>query len=229
MFKTWKEAFAAQSATACSYDNGFNNPVSTGVSAIDDLPFRLGDIVWLIMAENYHLEDYHLEDYEESATEYGIKADGTWCAVYDGHCSCYGWEAGAESITEYDSLDQLLKADAESAVITKHWGVLLGLYPFLTQPGDDNQNPVIQSILSERQRQDEKWGEQNHPPMAWMGILGEEFGELCQAVNETHFNNGPEERAKGGYANMRAEAVQVAAVAVQFIEALDRRYGGEEI
>lgn len=220
MYKTWGEAFAAQSAASESYGNGFKNPVETSVSAIDDLPFRLGDIVWLIMAENYQLEDY-----SESATEYGIKADGTWCAVYDGHCSCYGWEAGVESITEYDSLEQLLKTDTEASVITKHWNVLLGLYPFMGQPKEMNQNPALQSVISERQRQDEKWGQQNHELMAWMGILGEEFGELCQAVNETHFNNGPEERAKGGYANMRAEAVQVAAVAVQFIEALDRQYG----
>lgn len=87
---------------------------------------------------------------------------------------------------------------------------------------------AIQSIIQERTRQDAKWGQQDHEPMAWMGILGEEFGELCEAVNETHFNNGPEARKKGGYENMRAEAVQVAAVAVSFIEALDRRYSGYE-
>lgn len=83
---------------------------------------------------------------------------------------------------------------------------------------------ALHAVIEERQRQDAKWGEQNHDPQYWMGILGEEFGELCQAVNETVFNNGPEERKKGGYANMRAEAVQVAAVSVAFIELLDRRY-----
>lgn len=83
---------------------------------------------------------------------------------------------------------------------------------------------AFKSVVAERGRQDAKWGEQNHGLMVWMGILGEEFGELCQAVNETHFNNGPEMQEKGGYVNMRAEAVQVAAVAIQFIEALDRRY-----
>ncbi|ELK38867.1 hypothetical protein D478_27439, partial [Brevibacillus agri BAB-2500] len=83
---------------------------------------------------------------------------------------------------------------------------------------------AIRSVIEERARQDAKWGEQNHEPQLWLSILGEEFGELCQAVNETVFNNGPEERVKGGYVNMRAEAVQVAAVAVAFIEALDRKY-----
>ncbi len=89
--------------------------------------------------------------------------------------------------------------------------------------------PSMQDVLAERIRQDAKWGEQNHEPQYWMGILGEEFGELCQAVNETVFNNGTEARRKGGYVNMRAEAVQVAAVAVSFIEMLDRRYKEAEI
>jgi len=83
---------------------------------------------------------------------------------------------------------------------------------------------ALLEVVKERARQDAKWGEQNHDPVFWLGILGEEFGELCQAINETVFDNGPEERKKGGYANMRAEAVQVAAVAVAFVEMLDRRY-----
>lgn len=90
-------------------------------------------------------------------------------------------------------------------------------------------SPAILSVMEERGRQDAKWGEQNHEPTVWLGILGEEFGELCQAVNETWFDNGPEERKKGGYENMRAEAVQVAAVAVSLIECLDRRHGGQRI
>lgn len=86
---------------------------------------------------------------------------------------------------------------------------------------------ALQSVVHERERQDAKWGQQNHEPQFWMGILMEEVGELAQAVNETVFDNGAAERAKGGYANMRAEAVQVAAVAVAFVEYLDRRYGSD--
>ncbi|MFB0840983.1 hypothetical protein [Paenibacillus oleatilyticus] len=84
------------------------------------------------------------------------------------------------------------------------------------------KTPALQSVIEERQRQNAKWGEQNHPLAAWVSILGEEYGELCEAVNETIFNNGPEAREKGGHANIRAEAVQVAAVAVQIVEMLDR-------
>lgn len=89
--------------------------------------------------------------------------------------------------------------------------------------------PALINVMEERERQDEKWGEQNHDPAVWISILGEEFGELCQAVNETWFDNGPEERQKGGYENMRREAIQVAAVAVALVEYLDRRYGGRHL
>lgn len=76
----------------------------------------------------------------------------------------------------------------------------------------------------ERERQDKEWGEQNHSVERWISILGEEYGELCQAVNETIFDNGPEERKKGGKDRMTAEAVQVAAVACAMIEYIERNY-----
>lgn len=83
-------------------------------------------------------------------------------------------------------------------------------------------NDVLNDVVLERSRQDKKWGEQNHMPPVWISILSEELGELCQAVNETIFDNGVNERKKGGYENMRKEAIQVAAVAVAFVEYLDR-------
>jgi NTP pyrophosphatase (non-canonical NTP hydrolase) len=78
---------------------------------------------------------------------------------------------------------------------------------------------VLKEVIKERQRQDAKWGEQNHFPQYWTGILGEEYGELCEAINETVFDNGSE---KGGYENMKREAIHVAAVAVGFLECLER-------
>lgn len=86
----------------------------------------------------------------------------------------------------------------------------------------DEQLNAINEIVSERDRQDNKWGQQNHQPQFWTGILGEEFGELCEAVNETVFNNGEHAKPKGGYENMRKEAIHVAAVAVGFLECLER-------
>ncbi len=81
------------------------------------------------------------------------------------------------------------------------------------------QEIVIDAVLMERKRQDAKWGEQNHLPHFWTGILGEEYGELCEAINETVFDNDSD---KGGYENMKTEAIHVAAVAIGFLECLER-------
>ena len=72
-------------------------------------------------------------------------------------------------------------------------------------------------IIKERQAQDAKWGEQNHPDEWWLAILMEEIGELAEAVLETRFG-GPH----GGVAKIRREAVQSAAVLVAFLERMDR-------
>jgi len=82
---------------------------------------------------------------------------------------------------------------------------------------------VMTDIIEERRRQDSKWGVQDNDPVVWLSILGEEFGELAQAINETLFDNGPLERLKGGIANIRREAIQVAAVAMSLVENIDRR------
>jgi len=76
-------------------------------------------------------------------------------------------------------------------------------------------------IHVERSRQDELWGEQNHSQQGWTGILGEEFGEYCQAVNETYLNNATKKH-EGGYENMLKELTHVAAVAVGAMESLMR-------
>jgi hypothetical protein len=101
----------------------------------------------------------------------------------------------------------------------------------LTDPG----NPLA-DIADERERQDERWGEQNHADgtggkydvilagaarracqyeagaghPTWRSIL---FEEVAEAIAETD------------PAALRAELVQVAAVAAAWIEGIDRRRG----
>lgn len=92
---------------------------------------------------------------------------------------------------------------------------------------------VLAEVEDERAKQDAKWGEQNHPDgtsaefieraliakkrndilaqedgLAWRDIL---YEEVCEAFAE----EDPE--------RLRAELVQVAAVAVAWVEAIDRR------
>lgn len=83
------------------------------------------------------------------------------------------------------------------------------------------RNDATDLIWQERDRQERKWGEQNHHPALWATILGEEFGEFCEAVNETAFENGVH-REKGGYENMMRELTHVAAVAIAAMECLMR-------
>lgn len=70
-------------------------------------------------------------------------------------------------------------------------------------------------VLAERNRQDAKWGEQNHDPFTYLAILIEEVGELGKAALHLRFG-GPE--AFG----VREEAVQTAAVSLAIVECLDR-------
>jgi hypothetical protein len=84
-------------------------------------------------------------------------------------------------------------------------------------------NYIFKEIKKERYRQNELWGEQNHSSIEWLGILGEEYGEVCKAATDMHFKkiykdvDCPDELQE-----YREELVQVAAVAVQMIECLDR-------
>ncbi len=76
---------------------------------------------------------------------------------------------------------------------------------------------VLDEVFAERERQDARWGEQNHAPTEWISILGEEYGEVCKAVCEAHFKYDGAD-----WADYRTELVQVAAVAVAMIESFDR-------
>lgn len=71
---------------------------------------------------------------------------------------------------------------------------------------------VLKDVVDERARQNKKWGEQDHGHGYWLGILVEEVGEVAQAYIQSQ---GPE--------RVREELIQVAAVAIQWVEAMDRR------
>lgn len=76
---------------------------------------------------------------------------------------------------------------------------------------------VLDEVYAERERQEAKWGEQNLDPALWLMVLGEEVGEVNNAVLETIFGNVP------NLDHYREELIQVAAVAVRAIENYDRQ------
>jgi len=84
---------------------------------------------------------------------------------------------------------------------------------------------VLQEVLAERIRQDQKWGEQNYGDFEGISILTEEVGEAAQAANEANFKSS---KTRGDFSRLREELVQVAAVAVNHIEIIDRRIAEAE-
>ena len=82
-----------------------------------------------------------------------------------------------------------------------------------------NRARALTLIAQRRYEQFEKWGEQEHTWSEWATILGEEYGELCEAINETVLNNATKPEL-GGLENMVNEVVDVAAVALQMLEYL---------
>ena len=74
---------------------------------------------------------------------------------------------------------------------------------------------VMKQILDERLRQEEKWGEQTHDNYRWLAILGEEFGELAQAILHDEFGGEAAGQAK-------KELIHTVAVGVQWLEQMER-------
>lgn len=68
----------------------------------------------------------------------------------------------------------------------------------------------LTEVMLERGRQDDKWGEQNHNNFYWLGILIEEIGETAEALIE------------GNHKQMRKELTEACAVALAWLECLER-------
>lgn len=85
---------------------------------------------------------------------------------------------------------------------------------------------VLNEVLMERLKQEDKWGQQNHMAPEYLMILGEEVGEANKAALEMYFKarspRPPNTEFEEDYSEYRKELVQVAAIAVAMIECLDR-------
>jgi hypothetical protein len=81
---------------------------------------------------------------------------------------------------------------------------------------------ILAEVAVERRFQDAKWGFPQQvcgrpvTPMEWGGILAEEVGELCKELNDLQLEVPTARLSKA-----RAEAVQVAAVAVSIVAHLE--------
>ena len=100
-------------------------------------------------------------------------------------------------------------------------GCAFGEFPEDYEDPVDPMRTAIDAVVGERCRQIEIWGSQNDASLfEFMSILGEEYGELCEAVNETCFKK-PKHPERGGLDNCYKEACHVAAVAVKLMERIE--------
>lgn len=76
---------------------------------------------------------------------------------------------------------------------------------------------VNRQVWIERINQNKKWGRQNHDNGKWLAILGEEFGEVCQAIQQ-----GSSSSKETDASNLYEELIHVAAVASAFAEQVIR-------
>lgn len=77
---------------------------------------------------------------------------------------------------------------------------------------------ICEEIRAERNRQIEKWGDNKPPIDTMLRVIGEEYGEACQAVNDDSIYE------------YRTELIQVAASCIKAIQAFDAgaHYGPEQ-
>ncbi len=111
----------------------------------------------------------------------------------------------------------MIRSDAPPAVAAVQLQVALDELRLVLPPAapPDHQACVFDAIRTERERQNATWGEQNHDAYTWLTILGEEFGELSQAILHATFGG----KAAGTLLN---ELVHVVTVGVQWLECIER-------
>ncbi len=95
---------------------------------------------------------------------------------------------------------------------------------------DEARGNALGDVIAERNRQDAKWGEQNHDPFVYGAILMEEAGEFMQAALHLRFADPRDLAKKSGavtpetlLADLHKEAIHVAAVALSIVECLKRK------
>lgn len=86
---------------------------------------------------------------------------------------------------------------------------------------------VNQDVIKERFRQNEKWGIQRHEYGYWLAILGEEFGEVCQAIQQGSVAS-KETDADDLYTELIHVAAVASAIAEQVMEERERGRNGDD-
>jgi hypothetical protein len=99
----------------------------------------------------------------------------------------------------------------------------------------DTRSAIYDEISTERDRQDAKFGEQNHPDGVdtdetsimianqWRDMVNQRLADGTVTWMDILFEEAYEAGVEADPAKLRAEVVQIAAVAVAWLECIDRR------
>jgi NTP pyrophosphatase (non-canonical NTP hydrolase) len=87
---------------------------------------------------------------------------------------------------------------------------------------------ILDLVHRECNRQERKWGVQTHDDNKWMVILTEEVGEAAMDINELGDGSLTPEVREELINRLRSELAQVAAVAVSWLDCIERRQEEKE-
>lgn len=106
-------------------------------------------------------------------------------------------------------------SSAESAADTSK----IELSPEIRKASGANfvQLKILNEIREERNRQEKKWGTEEHHPLVWLPIFMEEVGEVAKAMYEAMFHTDGDT-----WEDYRKELIHAAAVATAMAECFDR-------
>ena len=144
--------------------------------------------------------------------------------LQDAIAACEGWGLVFDAVNEsLPDWIEAFKTHPRKVGATEYWDDKAVRIPDTLPPNTPLAQHALDMVRGERERQYTLWGDQSGNSLfEWISILGEEYGELCEAVNETSFSNAAHPD-RGGFENVVKEAIQVAAVAVAIIETAYRR------
>lgn len=98
------------------------------------------------------------------------------------------------------------------------------IFELIEQQRNQNKKILMQKVnkdvLTERHRQNEKWGHQRHDHSYWLAILVEEVGEVAQAIQQ-----GSVASKETDADDLYTELIHVAAVASAFAEQVREERG----
>lgn len=84
----------------------------------------------------------------------------------------------------------------------------------------EGREGALAAIRDERRKQLIKWGERSYDNGTWSMIIGEEFGEVCEAMLNIKFPK-PDAEHDANLAHLRMELIHLSAVTAAMVQQID--------